>query len=621
MKKVRDFSLEGQYNLVLPSLTKYRKRYALLNYDKNLFDDAVAKMIKSTAETYEDSISNYPKFFEKKLKEVLEELIRVQAQENKLQLVSGFISECVYVESDFKKLSDFLKLYKIDFTLDDCIELFDIQKNLDFMIPKILKRDKNRIIEFGLEEVYTNDILSLFVEAYAIKRGISLEQDEETFDNEHITSTSEISKEYLDRINKIPLLTPEEEKVIATQAMNGDEEARNKLVTHNLKWAAKMSGRYVGRGLDYMDIIQEANMGLMKAAEKFDVTKNYRFTTYASWWIRQSIIRGISDKSRNRRLPVHVEEDVKKFSYIRNKLCAQLDRKPTLQEIADAMNIDVEKAEKLELYCLEDVSLNMLVGEEEKNELSDFIPDTGETIENQYEKTTLISHIEDLLKKVKLSENERKVIILRYGLYDGEPKTLDAVGKIMGVTRERIRQHEAKALQRLRNSHKIKELLPFMNDPNLCEGNLELFRKYYRNPSSKSKDPSVLLEDGTLQKMFEEKKEEPMVQPTTIFTENNNGITEEEYIELITLINSEEYLIAFEETTERERKIMCLAFGFVKNIYFNPEEVANIVHLPKKEVLETLRINVPKYKEQILRLKLALYPEDLSIKRALKIRD
>ncbi|MDD3946751.1 MAG: RNA polymerase sigma factor RpoD [Clostridia bacterium] len=269
-------------------------------------------------------------------------------------------------------------------------------------------------------------------------------------------------KMYLKDIGRVPLLTAEEEISIAKQMGEGDEDAKNKLINANLRLVVSIAKRYVGRGMQFLDLIQEGNLGLMKAVDKFDYTKGFKFSTYATWWIRQAITRSIADQARTIRIPVHMVETINKLVKVSRLLLQQLGREPTQAEIAEAMGITENRVIEIQKIAQDPVSLETPIGEEDDSHLGDFIEDTNVTAPiDAAEAKMLKEQVEEILNT--LAPREAMVLILRYGLRDNRPRTLEEVGKVFNVTRERIRQIEAKALRRLKNPNKTKKLRDFLD--------------------------------------------------------------------------------------------------------------------------------------------------------------
>lgn len=266
---------------------------------------------------------------------------------------------------------------------------------------------------------------------------------------------------YLKEIGRVPLLTPEEEIQLAERIEKGDEEAKRKLAEANLRLVVSIAKRYVGRGMQFLDLIQEGNLGLIKAVEKFDYRKGFKFSTYATWWIRQAITRAIADQARTIRIPVHMVETINKLIRVTRQLVQELGREPTPEEIAAVMDIPVERVREIQKIAQEPVSLETPIGEEEDSHLGDFIEDQDAPAPAEAASYTLLrEQLEEVLES--LTPREEKVLRLRFGLDDGRARTLEEVGQVFGVTRERIRQIEAKALRKLRHPSRSKKLRDYL---------------------------------------------------------------------------------------------------------------------------------------------------------------
>ena len=269
-------------------------------------------------------------------------------------------------------------------------------------------------------------------------------------------------KVYLKEIGKVPLLTPEEEIDLAMRIAENDQAAKQRLAEANLRLVVSIAKRYVGRGMQFLDLIQEGNLGLIKAADKFDYTKGFKFSTYATWWIRQAITRAIADQARTIRIPVHMVETINKVKKANSQLLHENGRDPTPEEIAERLNMPADKVREILRVAQEPVSLETPIGEEEDSHLGDFIPD--DTSLSPIDAATMDALKRDLAAVLKtLTDREANVLRMRFGLDDGQPKTLEEVGIKFGVTRERIRQIEAKALRKLKHPSRIKKLADYMD--------------------------------------------------------------------------------------------------------------------------------------------------------------
>lgn len=306
------------------------------------------------------------------------------------------------------------------------------------------------------------------------EKNIEIKEDEKQQEDDFIPHDISLSKDikindpvrmYLKEIGKINLLTLEEELALAKRIEENpdDDEARNILAESNLRLVVSIAKRYVGRGMLFLDLIQEGNMGLMKAVEKYDVSKGYKFSTYATWWIRQAITRAIADQARTIRVPVHMVETINKLVRYQRQLTLELDREPTEEELAKKMKTSVEKVREIYKISQDPVSLETPIGEEDDSHLGDFIPDERSMSPEEYTTNEILKEeIGDVL--LTLTEREERVIKLRFGLEDGKSRTLEEVGQIFGVTRERIRQIEAKALRKLRHPSRSRKLKDFLGE-------------------------------------------------------------------------------------------------------------------------------------------------------------
>ena len=266
---------------------------------------------------------------------------------------------------------------------------------------------------------------------------------------------------YLKEICRVPLLTADEEVSLALKIEQGDQEAKQRLAEANLRLVVSIAKRYVGRGMQFLDLIQEGNMGLMKAVEKFDYRKGFKFSTYATWWIRQAITRAIADQARTIRIPVHMVETINKLIRIQRQLLQELGKEPTPEQIAEKMEMPTEKVREILKIAQEPVSLETPIGEEDDSHLGDFIEDQEATSPAEHAAYELLKEqLEDVLDT--LTDREENVLRLRFGIDDGRTRTLEEVGKVFGVTRERIRQIEAKALRKLRHPSRSKQLKDFL---------------------------------------------------------------------------------------------------------------------------------------------------------------
>ena len=350
-------------------------------------------------------------------------------------------------DQDSDELFDWFNQNKIVITDDEDLNITDADLALDDDSMDFDADDE--VDDFTDEENLASDIESL----------------EQSFANSSHTKINDPVKMYLKEIGRVELLNPEDEPEIARRIQNGDEEAKRILIAANLRLVVSIAKKYVGRGMLFLDLIQEGNMGLVKAVEKFGYTKGFKFSTYATWWIRQAITRAIADQARTIRIPVHMVETINKLTRIQRQLVQDLGRDPTAEEIAEKMEgISPEKVREIQKIALEPVSLETPIGEEDDSHLGDFIEDKEAMSPDEYANNQLLKDEINMVLQ-GLTEREEKVLRLRFGLYDGRTRTLEEVGKEFNVTRERIRQIEAKALRKLKHPTRSKRLKDFVDKP------------------------------------------------------------------------------------------------------------------------------------------------------------
>ena len=328
------------------------------------------------------------------------------------------------------------------------------------VIPTV-DEDALKKLEKGVEKEDTEDeLLALEDEDF------SKEDDGEDIDLDAVDLLEGIGTEdpvrmYLKEIGTVPLLTAEEEYSLAMKKQEGDEYAKQRLIEANLRLVVSIAKRYTGRGMSFLDLVQEGNLGLIKGVEKFDPEKGFKLSTYATWWIRQSVTRALADQARTIRVPVHMVETINKMSKMQRKLTLELGYEPSVKELAEHLDMTEEKVQEIMQIAREPASLETPIGEEDDSNLGDFVADANVlSPEGNVESVMLREHIDSLLDDLK--ERERQVIVLRFGLEDGHPRTLEEVGREFNVTRERIRQIEAKALRKLRNPVRSKRIRDFL---------------------------------------------------------------------------------------------------------------------------------------------------------------
>ena len=364
-----------------------------------------------------------------KFSERLQDLLALAKKKKNIleyQEISDFFKDMELNADQFEKILDFLEAHNID-----VLRISEVDDDID-VDAEILLTDEDEV------EVEKIDL--------SVPEGVSIEDP---------------VRMYLKEIGKVPLLNADEEIELAKRMELGDQDAKKRLAEANLRLVVSIAKRYVGRGMLFLDLIQEGNLGLIKAVEKFDYRKGYKFSTYATWWIRQAITRAIADQARTIRIPVHMVETINKLIRVSRQLLQELGREPTPEEIAEEMKMPVERVREILKISQEPVSLETPIGEEEDSHLGDFIQDDNVPVPAEAAAFTLLKEqLKDVLGT--LTEREQKVLRLRFGLDDGRARTLEEVGKEFNVTRERIRQIEAKALRKLRHPSRSRKLKDFL---------------------------------------------------------------------------------------------------------------------------------------------------------------
>lgn len=396
--------------------------------------------------------------------ELIENLEQIKKRFEKVGKAKGFI-----LLSELDEAVAHLELNE-----EDNDELLDYFRKLNISLDDDSITEENEV-----EEVDENIIRSTAVEAPG-EDILFLEKAENEEDLDFIDSilqnpshtglvndvkTSDHVKMYLKEIGRVPLLEKDEEIRLAEAVANGDEEAKHKLITSNLRLVVSIAKHYANRGMQFLDLIEEGNLGLIKASEKFDPQKGFKFSTYATWWIRQAITRAIADQARTIRIPVHMVETINKMTRIQRGLVQELGREPTVEEIAGQMGgvMTPDRVREIQRISLDPVSLETPIGEEEDSHLGDFLEDKETVSPSEYATNELLkAKLYEVMRD--LTDREERVLRLRYGIDDGRPRTLEEVGREFGVTRERIRQIESKALRKLRHPSRAKQFGDFRND-------------------------------------------------------------------------------------------------------------------------------------------------------------
>ena len=556
-KKIQQLDSKQIYNSLLPIINELYLSFKYVNISDEDYVKLVLKEISDSKKTYKGD-QNYIEYIKRKIKFQLSEMTKKMLFNPKTSftLLNNYITQNIvsisnYVDAIkyFKKLSNFLETYNYVPNLDLLVEL--INKNVIFnqMIATIFNECRTQITSGKAEEQFDDNLLLSTIDTYCMLNHIEINELENiSYDDYDISKLSSMDsvKMYLKEIGERPLLSTEQERNLAIRLSEGDAKARELFIESNLRLVVYIAKRYVDRGLSFLDLIQEGNLGLIKAVDNYDISKSYKFSTYAIHWIRQAITRAIANKGRNIRIPVHMYSKVGLYKRTITKMEEQLGRSPTINEIANEMDLSISEVAKLHKLSEDTVSINVMIGDEKGKELGNFLA-SEETIEEEViskkMKQELPLQLRKTLGKSQLSQRDIDVLLYRVGFYTGSPMTLEEVGKIYGVTRERIRQIEAKALKKIRNLKDTDELAVYTTYPEQSLQNIEEFREKYSEEQTQYK--TFLKDDGRTR---ERKREEKMPILQTIY-EYFRDYTKEQVDVMLTKL------------TEEEKELLIIRYG------------------------------------------------------------
>ena len=445
-------------------------------------------------------------------------------------------------------------------------------------IKIIVNNDLDIITKGEINKIFDNDTIILIIESYCMMNNIKIqesEEDNEKFEENIINYEGEnidIVKLYLNEISRRKLLTLDEEKRLTRRIKDGDEEAKKIFIESNLRLVVSVARKHLNQGLSFLDLIQEGNIGLMKAVDKFDSSKEYRFSTYATWWIRQGITRAISNKSRNVRIPVYLHRRINKFNKVAKELEMKYGREAKIEEIANELKISVKYAQEIYQYKNDSISINLLVGDDKDNELGNIISSKNIGPDEQAMTDLMKFQVKQLLEKCNLKPIEKEVILLRFG-FNNTPMTLGEIGNIYNITGERVRQIEASALMKLRKYKNITDFAEYMENPKEAINNIEIYRKKYKNSGSNTK--------SFLKDVRREKEDDNMVK--TIYEYFKNYSKEEvdkvlstlsdESLELIRIRYGDDLTVPVNNklTEEQRKKFYGSVMAQIKRLLENPD--------------------------------------------------
>lgn len=491
--EIKNMTQHQLETLLNPFIEKERLKYNYINLPQSIYLSKL-KEIEDTMDFSDGKID-----IESMIKNCSKRYIvdTLEEENQAIKVVSNFIKKNIKPQNkyqdniiSFEKIVNFFHDFNCFPPPNLLIELIDKNDILNKILQDVVENNLEILQKYDIDSKFSDDISKNFIELYCLKNNIEIKKDDDIQEEDYTEFITDITntvytddsvKMYLQEIHK-PILTKEQEKSLALRIRNGDEKAKELFIERNLRLVIKVARKYTGHGISFLDLIQEGNLGLIKAVDKFDVTKGYKFSTYATCWIRQSIQRSLGDKSRNIRLPVHLYEKVKKYELLKKELSLKFNREPTFEELSKKMRVSIDTIYKYERLEHDTISLNMIVGDED-SELEDFISLSTESIDNQFIEENLKDVIENLLKNSNLTTKEIDILKLRFGIGTNDPKTLEETGKIYGVSRERIRQIQEKALKKIRRSYNVKELAIYMDNPKEAQKNIDRYRLKYQQQS------------------------------------------------------------------------------------------------------------------------------------------
>lgn len=509
-------------------------------------------------------------------------------------LIDKEFKECKSYNDSIENLKTIEKIFKkLNYipNPDITIKLIDENLLLSETIKIIVNNDLDIITKGEINKIFDNDTIILIIESYCMMNNIKIqeyEEDNKEFEENIINYEGEnidIVKLYLNEISRRKLLTLDEEIKLTKRIKDGDEEAKKIFIESNLRLVVSVARKHLNQGLSFLDLIQEGNIGLMKAVDKFDSSKGYRFSTYATWWIRQGITRAISNKSRNVRIPVYLHRRINKFNKVAKELEMKYGREAKIEEIANELKISVKYAQEIYQYKNDSISINLLVGDDKDNELGNIISSKNIGPDEQAMTDLMKFQVKQLLEKCNLKPIEKEVILLRFG-FNNTPMTLGEIGNIYNITGERVRQIEASALMKLRKYKNITDFAEYMENPKEAINNIEIYRKKYKNSGSNTK--------SFLKNVRREKEDDNMVK--TIYEYFKNYSKEEvdkvlstlsdESLELIRIRYGDDLTVPVNNklTEEQRKKFYGSVMAQIKRLLENPDIKRRKIQ--KKEIEE-----------------------------------
>lgn len=496
-------------------------------------------------------------------------------------LIDKGFKECKSYNDSIENLKTIEKIFKkLNYipNPDITIKLIDENLLLSETIKIIVNNDLDIITKGEINKIFDNDTIILIIESYCMMNNIKIqeyEEDNKEFEENIINYEGEnidIVKLYLNEISRRKLLTLDEEIRLTKRIKDGDEEAKKIFIESNLRLVVSVARKHLNQGLSFLDLIQEGNIGLMKAVDKFDSSKGYRFSTYATWWIRQGITRAISNKSRNVRIPVYLHRRINKFNKAAKELEMKYGREAKIEEIANELKISVKYAQEIYQYKNDSISINLLVGDDKDNELGNIISSKNIGPDEQAMTDLMKFQVKQLLEKCNLKPIEKEVILLRFG-FNNTPMTLGEIGNIYNISRQRVNQIEASALMKLRKYKNITDFAGYMENPKEAINNIEIYRKEYRNSGRITK--------SFLKDVRREKEDDNMVKTIYEYFKNYSkeevdkvlSTLSEESLELIRIRYGDDLTVPVNNklTEEQRKKFYGSVMAQIKRLLENPD--------------------------------------------------
>ena len=549
-------------------VSTFYKRISFIDISYDEFLSYVLEEEEVSNNLYKEDMP-YNKFIKKIIIKVMCSRI-LSDSKDVINVINNYVNKYFIDVTNYKdaisavnRLLSFFKSFNYILTPDIISEMIEKNEIFSWVIKLIVDRYKDIILFGNIEEIFDNIHMTMIVEIYCMINNIEINRLEVESDKYNDAYIADSERAYLKEIGKIPLLSVQEEKDLAKKVAQGDVDAKNLFIKSNLRLAAKIARGYINRGLPYLDLVQEGNIGLIKAVEKFDAEKGYRFSTYATWWIRQAILKAIVEKTGDIKVPVHMHEKIRKCQKTVNILTENLNRPPTISEIADAVGLPVSEIEEIIKALPEVISLNAKIDETGDSEIGDFISVDSDSIENITANGMLGNDLMNLLLNCGLSERELVILILRSGYYTDVPVPLESVGKMLNITRERVNQLQKRAYRKIRSFREVENLVVYTQYPNKSLKNLEELRI-----------EDDILVSGDFNLKDKKKNVERILRLQSIY-ELFRGYSKEDIDKVIL------------ELTENERELVLLRYG--KDL-----ENTDITNLTTEQIITFYTIIIPK---------------------------